>query len=455
VVAIVDIDRASNTDLAFLAMDTAARSQQFAAVLKLDRQLDPIVAERILVKRVAEVPRLAQRLIRTPPGCGRPIWIDDPTFDARRHLTRLGCPVPGDEGALVSAAIALLVTPLAKDRPLWRAAFVDGLADGTSAVILVLHHVIADGLGGLAVLAHLLDQPDRRPAVTVARRPPSTARLLGDAVRGQIAAVRRIPQTWRLFRRSMSAGGGLTPPRAAPCSLLQPTGNRLQVATVHADVERLRAVAHRHGGTVNAALVAAVTGALHTLLVSRGEEIANLAVALPVAGRPDAQADRLGNQVSPLLISVAVTGNAGDRIARIADAVRRRRDLATGPPPIGLLGPVFRFVAARGGYGWYINRQRRLHTVVSYVRGPAQPVRFAGAGIEAVIPVSAGQSGNITVAFQAISYAGTLTVTAVADPDHCPDMDVLSRALQSELDTLSAAGTAFVDSTPSPPEPSH
>jgi diacylglycerol O-acyltransferase len=437
----MDIERAGNTDLAFLAMDTAGSPEQFAAVLKLDRRLDAVVAERILADRVAAVPRLTQRLVRTPPGCGRPVWVGDPAFDTRRQTTRLRCPAPGDERALVNVAVSLVATPLRRDRPLWRATFVDGLADGTSAVILVLHHVLADGLGGLAVLANLIDQPGRRPPVAIPGRPPTAAQLAGDAMRGRMNALRRVPQGWRLLRRSMSAGGGLAPQRAAPCSLLQPTGMRRQAVTAHADVDRLRAVAHRHGGTVNAALVAAVTGALHRLLDARGESIADLSVALPVAGRPSAQAGRLGNQVSPLLISVPVRGDTGERIARIADAVRRRRELATGPPPIGLLGPVFRIAAALGGYRWYMNRQRRLHTLVSYVRGPEQPVRFAGIGIDALLPVSVGENGNLTVTFQAISYAGTVTVTAVADPDRCPDLGFLAQALQGELDVLCAAGS--------------
>jgi diacylglycerol O-acyltransferase len=54
-----------------------------------------------------------------------------------------------------------------------------------------------------------------------------------------------------------------------------------------------------------------------------------------------------------------------------------------------------------------------------------------------MIPISIGTSGNVTVAFQAMSYAGRLTVTAVADPDHCLDLDVLAQAVETELDALS------------------
>jgi diacylglycerol O-acyltransferase len=445
------IDRAGSADLAFLAMDGRGHPEQFAAVLTLDRPLDPAVAGRLLAERVTAVPRLRQKLLRTPPGCGRPVWVDDPTYDVRRQLSRIALPPPGDEQALLDAALAATVRPLPRDRPLWRAVLVDGPAGGVTAVVLVLHHVLADGLAGLAVLAQLLDQPEQADAQVLGpgrdetggpvapRPPPGVTRLAAEAFRGRVTAVRHLPRTWRLLRESMTAGGGLAAPHAAACSLLRPTGQRHAVVAVHADLRRLRAAAHAHGGTVNAALVAAVTGALHRLLTARGEPIERLALAMPVAGRPAAAADRLGNQVSPLLIDVAVTGEAGERIARIAAAVRARRDLAAGPSALGLFGPVFRAVAALGGYHWYLNRQQRLHTLVSYVRGPDQPGRFAGATVDAVVPISIGESGNITVSFVAMSYAETLTVTAVADPDHCPDLGLLSRALRAELDALTAA----------------
>ena len=44
--------------------------------------------------------------------------------------------------------------------------------------------------------------------------------------------------------------------------------------------------------------------------------------------------------------------------------------------------------------------------------------------------------GNVTVAFAALSYAGTLAVTVVADPDHCPDLTFLGTQLQDQLDQL-------------------
>ena len=44
--------------------------------------------------------------------------------------------------------------------------------------------------------------------------------------------------------------------------------------------------------------------------------------------------------------------------------------------------------------------------------------------------------GNVTVSFAVLSYAGSLTVTLVADPGTCPDLSELRDALEEELHVL-------------------
>jgi hypothetical protein len=72
---------------------------------------------------------------------------------------------------------------------------------------------------------------------------------------------------------------------------------------------------------------------------------------------------------------------------------------------------------------------------VSNLRGPGERLAFLGAEVREVIPVS-GTAGNVTVAFAALSYAGTLAVTLIGDPDACPDLTQLRDDLQGELDLL-------------------
>jgi WS/DGAT/MGAT family acyltransferase len=435
------IDRASATDLAFLAMDTGPVPQQIGAVLVLGAgaEFDVSRAEELIAQRVSAVPRLRQRLVRVPPGCGRAIWVDDADFDVRRHVREVRCRYPGDQQALLDLAAAVVIEPLPRSRPLWSAVFITGLADNAVALVIVVHHVLVDGIGGLAVLANLVDHrigPASLPTVAFPRRPPSARRLAVDAVRWRLRAVLRVPAAWHRLRVSMAAGGGLAPARAAPCSLVQPTGPRRRFAVVRTDLANLRAAAHRHHGTVNDAVLTAIAGALCRVLVSRGESIDTIAIAVPVAGRRSATASELGNQVGPMLVTVPGAGTPSERIRQVAATVRARKDSAAGPPPIAVLGTLFRVAAALGAYHWYINHQRRMHTLVSHVRGPEQPITFADAPIKAIIPAAVGEAGNITVSFEVLSYAGTVTITAIADPDRFPDLSTLTDALQVELALL-------------------
>ena len=100
-----------------------------------------------------------------------------------------------------------------------------------------------------------------------------------------------------------------------------------------------------------------------------------------------------------------------------------------------VLGPAFRILAWLGVLQWFVDRQSLVTTLVTNLRGPAVRLSFLTAPITDVVPVSP-ITGNVTVGFAVLSYAGKLVVTAIADPQHCPDLQVLATRLQSELDSL-------------------
>ena len=154
----VPVDRASPANLMQLATDVGPAPMHVGAVLDTGPGFNVQEAQRLLGERVHAVPRLRQRLRRAPPGCGRPFWADDPAFDLRHHVRQLPCPPPGDERALLEVATAATSEPLPRSRPLWSATFVTGLAGGGTGLVIVMNHVLADGIGGLAVLARLVDE---------------------------------------------------------------------------------------------------------------------------------------------------------------------------------------------------------------------------------------------------------------------------------------------------------
>src|SRR5689334_11442014 len=416
------IERASPSDRAFLAMDSGEVPEQFGVILVLDEggELDLERARRLLAERVPAVPRLRQRLISVPPGCGGPIWIDARGFDINRHVRAVACREPGDEPALLETALSVIMSPLPRSAPLWAAVLVTAPGGNALALVIVLHHALADGVGGLAVLTELIDGAARTPEVSFPRPAPAPASLAREAFAARLRALRHAARSWHLLRESMGAGGGLRPPRVAPSSLNQSAGPGRQLAVVRADLAAVQAAAHQHGATTNDAVLIAVAGALHQVLLRRGET------------------------VGPLLVSVPATGDVPDRLRPVAAQVRVHKQAATGPPPIALLGWLIRPLAALGGFRWYMDHQHRFHTLVSHVRGPVEPVTFGECRIISAIPAGVGPGGNIPVYFEVLSYAGTLTVSAIADHAQFPELDALTDALRTEFDLIIQAVSAPV-----------
>jgi diacylglycerol O-acyltransferase / wax synthase len=436
------IERASSADLAFLAMDTGEVPQQFAVILILERpsDLDLPQLRQLISDRILALPRLRQRLIKVPPGCGRAVWIDDQDFDIDHQVRALSSREPGDEQALLDTALAVIMEPLPRDAPLWSITLISDLADGGAAVVVVLHHVIADGLGGLNVLAALVDPGLPPAAVAFPRARPALSSLARDAWLARLRGLRQVSSWWHSLRRSMFAGGGFHPTRATPCSLVQRTGPRRRMAVVRMDRALLRAAAHDHGATTNDAVLVAVAAALHQYLLSRGELVDPIAITVPVSGRQPAGGQAVGNLVSPMLVAVPAGGGVPERLAQVEAAVRAHKEAATGPAPIAALGGVFRILARIGAYRLYMNHQHRLHTLVTHVRGPAEPVRLGGHQVSAAIPVVVGEGGNTPVYFEVLSYAGVLTIAVIVDPDHGPNLEELTGLLQKELELIIASG---------------
>jgi len=435
----VPVDRASPADLMQLAADVGPAPMNVGAVLVLGTGpgFSVVEAQRLLGERVHAVPRLRQRLRRAPPGCGRPFWADDPAFDLRHHVRLLSCPPPGDEQALLEAAAAVTREPLPRSRPLWSATFVTGLAGGSTGLVIVMNHVLVDGIGGLAVLARLVDEvpglaPGNPEAAGFPVPAPRARTLAADAWAGRVHRLTHLPRSVRTIRQGLAELGGARPPRRLPpTSLNLPTGPRRQLDVVAADLAAIRELGHAHSGTVNDVILAAVAGALRALLAGRGEELDLVTISVPVSARQAATGGQLGNQVGVMPVALPASGDLAARVTRIA-AITRQRKTAARAASAALLGPPFRLLAPTGLLRWFFDRQRLIHTFATNLRGPAEPLTFAGAPVRAVIPIPT-TTGNVTIAFGVLSYAGMLRITVLSDPSRVPDVAVLTAALRREL----------------------
>lgn len=433
------VERISPGDRTQLATDVGPVAMNVAAVLVGDPQGAPFdidTARLALADRVMGIPRLRQRLAAVPPGLGAPIWVDDERFDPAAHIALARFPEPGDRQALLDLAIAEVVQPLPRDRPLWRALFVTGGAGGQVGLVLVLHHVLADGIGGLAVLAALAD-PGMPGAAPAARPAPTRAALVADRATAAVRAFRRVPTAVRRVGRARAELGRRGAILAPRCSLNAPTGGRRHVSAVELDLAVVRAAARRHDATVNDVLLVAAAAALERLLAERGERVPALVVSVPISARPDATIQRLGNEVGVMPVTVPLAGPLRARLTRVAAATAAQRDTVNAGrgASAALIGPAFRTFAAVGAFRWMVDRQRLVNTFLTNLRGPTEHLRIHGLPITSITPITI-TAGNVTTAFAALSYAGTLTVAIVTDPDRVPEHDLLAATLADAVHDL-------------------
>ena len=401
-------------DLTMLATDVGPVPMNIAAVLLVAGGDDGTAdVPEAVVARAATVPRLVQMLRRPRRGAAQ--WVVDAGADPARHLACRHL-AGGGERAVLDEAARLLSTTLDPSHPLWTALRLTGWdVSGArrGALVVVCHHVLADGIGGLGVLAALADDEPTAPA---APHPPAAPPPSG-------------PRAWWAGLRELGLGARL-PRRAARTSLNRPTGPDRSVAALGVPLAAFHAGAHRLGGTVNDAVVATVVGALTALLADRGEHPGALVVSVPVTGRA-AGDRRAGNDNGVLPVQVPTGPDLGGRVRHVAAATARRKAGPRGHSSLPL-GGAFRALSRAGAFRAFLERQRLVHTFETNMRGPAARMRVAGREVVAVVPAAANP-GNVAASFAVLSYAGELVVAVVTDPEVVPDAGELAGHLAAEL----------------------
>jgi diacylglycerol O-acyltransferase / wax synthase len=403
----------------------------------------PAVLRTLLRERVVTVPRLRQRVQRLPLGCGRPVWVDDADFAVENHLVEREVSGATGPQELLDLAADLVCERLPLEHPPWRACVVVDSGSGlVVALIFVAQHVMADGLGGLAVLSALAD-PGLAPAggVFPRRRPPYRDLVL-DAARQRARRVTTLRLRLRLGLaglRELRIGHGHPRP-AGMTSLTRPTSGRRRLSTVHAPLADLVAAAHAAGGTVNDVVLAAVTGALLGLLAERGEHPPGLVVSVPISARARTDADHLGNQTGVRPVEIPAIRDDQARLRSIVALTRA----AAGTPRASSAAPLgfaFRLIARLGLFAWFVDHQRLVDTFETNLRGPVERLEVGGHPVSAIIPMAVNP-GNVGVSFDVLSYAGNLGITLVADPESVPDLDLLTGLLSDTLARLCTSDAA-------------
>lgn len=401
-----------------------------------DGTLDRTSLVRELALRAGRVPELRRRVLWTRLGEGRPLWVEDPTFQPAGHV---GSTTLAADEDLCTWAANRCADAVDLDLPPWRAEVVDGLSDGRFAVLVVVHHVLADGLAGVRLVGSLLDPAPDTVRSGAPRSTPSAAPSHRELVRDRWGSVRASTRAWAgdlaaaaATRAHYGPSVAGRPPREPerrplagvrdamegfrvplPTTSLPATvgpGRRMVVSS--SGLAQVRLTCHVLGVTVNDLVLAVVTMGLHDLLAGRGEcsDGVFLRTTVPVA------TGTAGQVMGMIVVDLPVAETDPlRRLALITEAttLRKARLRATGGDVSGILRMPLPVVRAFVRWSRRIGSSR-VNLAVSNVPGPTAPLWLGGARMLKAVPV-APLVPLVPLSVAALSYAGSLVVAVNAD----------------------------------------
>jgi diacylglycerol O-acyltransferase len=448
----------SPADALMLRLDEPTAVTMITGVMIFDRVLDIERFKATLDARLlTRYPRFRQRVAESAL-VGMPRWEDDPRFDLEAHIHRVGLPAPGDQQALQSLVSDLMSTPLDFSKPLWQVHVVQGGAAG-DALVVRLHHCIADGLALVQVLLSLADtEPDAPlPApVEAPREEESTGGLLDPAVAGYRmvrGGMRRARQVLHAGRETLgdrerlvdtsllAAAGALSLSKLAlkpsdPKTVFQGPIGVPKRATWSAPVslEEVKAIGRIVGGTVNDVLVTAAAGALRRYMEGRGQATdgLNIRALMPVNLRSPDELDRLGNRFGFVFLDMPV--GVRDPYRRLLVLKRRMDDIKDSPEAAVNFG-VFKVL---GLVPTPVEKRLvqiladKATLIITNVPGPRERLYLAGSPLASFmfwIPIPAGLGLGISI----LSYRGEVTLGVSTDAGLIPDPEAIIAAFYAEL----------------------
>jgi hypothetical protein len=419
--------RVPASDAFFLHVESPVAAQHVGGLVLLD---ESGVGYRERLRSLIEdhldlLPRFRQRL-SAPSRWRRPRWVAHERLDWDWHVPEFDITTPDGRPGGLAGLHALIAehqsTPLPRDRPLWRFMVVRGVAADRAAAVLLVHHVVSDGIGTVAQVMRMLEPPLTELPLGSSARP--------GALRSALAVAVGLAQ--------LATDGG--------ARFRLPTGHSpaRRFGTVDLSLEEMRAVSRRHGARVSDVLLSAVAGALRRVGRQRTDGTSpRLRVAVPLMVR-EPGSDAEGNLTAAVMMDVPLGPLAeSERLAEVASHSRRLR---TGTRALAsrfvmrtvgqLLPPPAHAWFARTVYG-----ARFFQAIVSNMPGSSRPMRMAGAGMDAVYPILPLAPGAPLVV-GSLGWDGTLFVGISADPALVDDADALGEAIRAILDELGGSAPA-------------
>ncbi|MBK5289637.1 MAG: wax ester/triacylglycerol synthase family O-acyltransferase [Acidimicrobiia bacterium] len=432
-----------------LERDPLLRSTVVAVVL-LDHSPD----WRILQDRVDRATRLSptfrEKLVRVPLQLAPPRWAIDTDFDLSWHLRRARVQAGGGVAAVLAFARKAGMSAFDAERPLWQITLLEDLPDGRAALVIKVHHALTDGIGGIQLAAHVVDferEPaprgplpdlptghDRGPLDALTDAVTYNAHRMVDAARQLVGA---IPRTIRhpvgtiteTVTTAASISRFVRPVTSTRSPLMRARRLRWRYDILDVPLDDLRGAAHRRGGTLNDAFLAAITGGLRQYHQHHDTDVETLRLTMPVSVRGEGDPEG-GNKVTLVRFEVPIgVVNPSERMELIGLRCRESRQERAIPFSNAIAAMLNLLpVTVTGGM------LKHVDFLASNVPGFPDDVFVAGARVDAFYPFgpTLGSAVNVTL----MSYGGDCNIGINTDVGAIPDPEVLLESIRRGFDEV-------------------
>ncbi len=428
----------SRVDSAWLHMDTPTNLMTVVGVLTFD---EPVDWERLRdIIRVRLLKKFDRFRLRPDKVIGRTYWESDPEFDLENHITEMQL----TEGVSTKSELEkfvghLMSQPLDPIRPLWHLFFIDNYKSGC-AVVVQMHHAMADGITLARILISLTD-PDAEgseqqglPIKKQGGRKSLRETLGGDAdasTFSQLGDYARIAadSARALNKLVFSASDTQNPFRGVLST------NKLATWSESFPLADVKRISTELGGTINDVLLTALTGALHRYLIQTDSLVDEIRIAVPVNLRPLDGEIKLGNKFGLIFLPLPV-GEA-DIATRLAKLKATMNAIKRSPEAVIAYG----LLAVIGTMPPALERQvmklfaSKASGVFTNVPGPRSAIYLAGVPLKELM-FWVPQSGGLGLGISLISYNGGVQIGITTDAQLVDNPDKLIRDFEREFADL-------------------
>jgi len=430
-----------------------------------DSRLDFARFKEIINSILGNEPFFRERLVEYPLNLDLPVWADDPEFNLNNHVTHHY--LNPENPFLLELASDFFSIPLDRTRPLWEAAFVEGLEHDPDqlfqanhfALLLKVHITAIDGMSGEDILSQLLHvSPEHReiekPETAWSPKPlPNTGTWIGAAYNN----VFNIPSKLTVLAKETAASAfysvlyekleKLNLPaslmRVASTPINQKITAKRQIENLEIPLAKVRNIKRQLGDvTTNDVMMGICAEALSNYLKGMAAQPKQDLIALaPISVRSTSLDIKSGNKLSATLFSLA--SSESDPIQRIrlihqaATSSSSYKEAIAANHLTELVPSCTAGLSARV-YSEFLLAQKHkpmFNLPIINIPGPQFPLYFEDAELIKFISTAPLFDG-IGLALMIVSYNGNYSITSTYNPDVMPLKKGFKHYLQAAFETI-------------------